>query len=118
MESKHGVLEGAILTTLWNLENSGQYKITVKDIFDNINKESDDKKAYTTIKTVMDRLCIKRILIREKINKKFIYRSAYSNYEMIVKSIYEVAQKYCSNDLNKLFRILDDMRVKSQTVRI
>ena len=80
MQSKHGALEGVILTTLWELESKGMKSNTVKDVFDNIES---DKRAYTTIKTVMDRLYSKNILIREKRGRKFFYRTAFSNVGQI-----------------------------------
>ncbi|MBR2069502.1 MAG: BlaI/MecI/CopY family transcriptional regulator [Candidatus Gastranaerophilales bacterium] len=115
MQSRHGTLEGAILTTLWELENKGMRFNTVKDVFDNMDS---DQRAYTTIKTVMDRLCLKNILIREKKGKKFFYRTAYTNYEVVVNSLNEISQKYCSGDLNKLFEILESMQVSRQLVGV
>ena len=107
MLSRHGILEGAILTALWNLEEKGTKLNTVKDVFENMES---DKRAYTTIKTVMDRLCLKRILIREKKGKKFFYRTVYSNNEVIINSLNEISQKYCSGDLRKLFSVLETMQ--------
>ena len=115
MQSKHGTLEGAILTTLWKLEKNGFRANTVKDVFDNM---SNDQRAYTTIKTVMDRLCTKRVLIREKKGKKFFYRTAYSNNEVIVNSLNEISQKYCSGNIDKLYEILESMRNSYQLVGV
>ena len=102
---KHGSLESAILSTLWKLEETGIYTNTVKDVFEYMNNNIAPR-AYTTIKTVMDRLCEKRVLIRYRKDKKFFYRSAYSNYEIIVKSLNEVADRYCNGDLDKLSGVL------------
>ena len=113
MQSKHGALEGAILTTLWELESKGMKSNTVKDVFDNIES---DKRAYTTIKTVMDRLYSKNILIREKKGRKFLYRTAFSNYEVVVNSLNDISEKYCSGNLNKLFSILENMQNSRQLV--
>ena len=115
MLSRHGTLEGAILTTLWNLEEKGIKLNTVKDVFESMDS---DKRAYTTIKTVMDRLCLKRMLIREKKGKKFFYRTAYSNNEVVINSLNEISQKYCSGDLRKLFNILETMQVQKQLVGV
>lgn len=104
MLSKHGTLEGAILSTLWELEAQGIYTNSVKDVFEIINQK--DAKAYTTIKTVMDRLYEKNILLRFKQGKKFYYRTAYSNYEIVSNSLKEIAQRYCKGDLSKLNQIL------------
>ena len=115
MQTKHGALEGAILTTLWELEDKGIKSNTVKSVFDNLES---DKRAYTTIKTVMDRLCSKHILIREKKGKKFFYRTAFSNYEIVVNSLNEISEKYCSGNLNKLFAILENMQNSRQLIGV
>ncbi len=115
MQSKHGTLEGAILTTLWKLERKGFRASTVKDVFDNME---DDQRAYTTLKTVMDRLCLKHVLIREKKGKKFFYRTAYSNHEIIVDSLNEISKKYCSGNINKLYEILESMKSSYELVGV
>jgi len=104
MLSKHGTLESVILSTLWDLESKGIYTNTVKNVHEIITKT--DKKAYTTIKTVMDRLVEKNIILRFKQNKKFYYRTAYSNQEVILKSLQDIAKRYCSGDMTKLSRIM------------
>ena len=113
MHSKHGRLEGAILTTLWKLEKNGLRINTVKNVFENMD---DEQRAYTTIKTVMDRLCSKHMLIREKRGKKFYYRTAYSNQEIIKNSLNEISRRYCHGNLNELFNILDSMRKSVELV--
>ena len=115
MKSKHGSLEGAILTTLWKLEKSGFRLNSVKEVFDSMDSS---ERAYTTIKTVMDRLCTKGILIREKRGKKFFYRTAYSNHEVVINSLNEITKNYCSGDLNKLFDILEYMRDSKKVIGI
>ena len=66
MNLKHGSLESVILNSLWELEKCGIYKNSVKDVFEYINQSNSTKRAYTTIKTVMDRLYEKEILLRLK----------------------------------------------------
>ncbi len=107
MLSKHGTLESAILSTLWDLENNGVMTNTVKDVYEILAKNSTDKRAYTTIKTVMDRLFEKNILLRYKQGKKFFYRTAYSNNEIVINSLQEIANRYCNGSLSKLSKILE-----------
>lgn len=118
MQSKHGALEGAILTTLWNLEEKGIVYNSVKDVFENMNKTNKEKRAYTTVKTVMDRLATKKVLIREKRSKKFLYKTACSNYDMVKTVLNEVSQKYCSGDLSKLYAILETMQTSKKLVKV
>jgi len=118
MLSRHGSLECAILGALWNLEQNGIYTNSVKDVFDILSQNEDEKRAYTTIKTVMDRLHEKRILLRYKEGKKFYYRTVYSNFEIVTKSLNEIAQRYCCGDLEKLSLILNSMKDEKHLVGV
>lgn len=118
MQSKHGSLEGAILSTLWNLEKDGVFTNTVKDVFESLAKTEDEKRAYTTIKTVMDRLHEKNILIRYKQGKKFYYRTVYSNNEIVVNSLNEVANRYCNGDISRLAQICNSLLKESHLVGV
>lgn len=109
MLSRHGSLESAILGALWNLEKEGIYTNSVKDVFEILSKNSDEKRAYTTIKTVMDRLFEKRVLLRFKQGKKFFYRTVYSHQEIVTRNLNEIANRYCNNDLSHLRQVLNMM---------
>ncbi len=102
---RHGSLESIILNALWELEKSGVYKHSVKEITDLINKNQPQNRAYTTIKTVMDRMFEKELLLRVKQGKKFFYRSAYSYTDIIKMSLEKVAHQFCAGDMAKLLRI-------------
>lgn len=109
MQSKHGSLEGAVLSALWSLEEKGVFTNSVKEVFEWLNKNSNEKRAYTTIKTVMDRLYEKNFLLRYKKGNKFFYKTSYSNHEIVVNSLNEISKRYCSGDLNKLQSILESI---------
>ncbi len=100
--SKHGSLESAILSVLWDLEKDGKINNSVKDVYETLNSINNEKKAYTTVKTVMDRLYDKKTLTRIKHGNKFYYRTLYSNSEVIRKSLTELAERYCNGDIKKL----------------
>ena len=109
MQSRHGSLESAVLSALWNLEQCGEYKNSVKEVYEYLAKNDDDKRAYTTIKTVMDRLFEKKVLLRYKDGKKFYYRTLYSNQETVINILRETANRYCGGNLEKLKDILNSM---------
>ena len=71
MLSRHGSLESAILSALWGLEKKGIYTNSVKDVYEILAQSDEEKRAYTTVKTVMDRLFEKKVLLRYKSGKKF-----------------------------------------------
>ena len=108
MQSRHGSLEGAILSALWNLEENEVYTNSVKDVFE-ILKKDNEKRAYTTVKTVMDRLAEKKFLLRFKQGKKFYYRTVYSNKEIVSNGLNELANRYCMGDLEKLNNVLSEL---------
>ena len=109
MQSRHGSLEGAILSALWNLEQNGIYTNSVKDVFEILAQNNVEKRAYTTIKTVMDRLYEKKVLLRFKQGRKFYYRTVYSNREVVEKSLNEIAQRYLGGDLTRLMQVLNGL---------
>ena len=109
MQSRHGSLECAILGALWSLESDGIYTNSVKEVFDILSQNETEKRAYTTIKTVMDRLFEKRVLLRYKHGKKFFYRTVYSNKETIERILSETANRYCGGDLRRLNGVLNEM---------
>ena len=57
----------------------------------------------------MDRLHDKKILLRYKQGRKFYYRSAYSNDEVIMNALNEMANRYCNGTLQKLSKIINIM---------
>lgn len=105
MNFKHGSLESIILNAMWELEKSGFYKNSVKEVYEFLSKTDNTKRAYTTIKTVMDRLYEKEVLLRIKQGKKFFYRTAYSNSDIVITSLKKIASQYCNGDMSKLMRI-------------
>lgn len=102
----HGSLENEIMNTIWSLEENNVKNISVSDVCDLMN-ETDTKRAYTTIKTVMDRLAEKKMLKRLKQGKKFCYKSLNSRNEMAKKAIKSIACQYFSNDVNSLIRTIE-----------
>ena len=118
MQSKHGSLESTILRILWNLEENGDFKNSVKDVYDSLEQSNDQKRAYTTLKTVMDRLWEKKVLSRYKEGKKFYYRTTYTNQEAIVKSLNEVCNRYCNGDFSRLSAVLNSMAVNKELLNV
>ena len=109
MNFKHGSLESIILNAMWELEKSGVYKNSVKDVYEFLSRTDSTKRAYTTIKTVMDRLFEKEVLLRIKHGKKFFYRTAYSNSDIIITSLKKIATQYCNGDMTSLMHITKSM---------
>ncbi len=116
MKTRHGSLESSILNALWELEKNGIFTNSVKDVYNILAQNQDEKRAYTTLKTVMDRLTEKKILMRFKQGKKFFYRTAYSNDEMIINSLNLIVDRYCEGDFKKLSSIFNKIKQKDYVI--
>lgn len=90
----YGVLEIEIMNSIWNLQTLNEdANISVSDIVDSLNNNNVER-AYTTIKTVMDRLVSKDILVRYRNGKKYFYRSAVDKNEAAKKAIEDIATQF------------------------
>ena len=75
MRPKHGApggtLEYAVLAALWDLGSA-----SAREIHERVGES--DGLVYTTIAKVLDRLHAKRLVIRGRVGRAFVYRSAVS----------------------------------------
>lgn len=122
MNHVHGSLENEILNTIWSIEeNNNNKESSVGEILDLINGSASvgcagnienkrgkgGKRAYTTVKTVMDRLVEKGLLKRFKQGKKFFYKTVNSRQQMADGAIKRLAGQYFNNDLSLMIRVLE-----------
>ncbi len=109
MQNKFGSLEHTILTALWKLEQDGKYSNSVLDVYNILKQNEGNKRAYTTIKTVMDRLTTKQLLMRFKQGRKFCYKTVYTSNQSLSKEIDELAKKYCSGSIELLIKNINNI---------
>ena len=89
-----GSLEIEILNTFWNLTSDNEdIDISIQDVVDDLSKNGTER-AYTTIKTVMDRLVTKSILVRYKVGKKFFYKATMDRREMALDMLNEFTNNF------------------------
>lgn len=108
MTLTHGTLESEILNAVWTMEENGinTSDISVSEVLSEINN-SGNVRAYTTVKTVMDRLVEKNLLKRQKFGKKFCYKSVQSREIMAESAINKLANQFFNNDIRSLMRALE-----------
>jgi len=111
-----GSLEIEILNTFWNLTAINEdADISIQDIVDELSKNGVAR-AYTTIKTVMDRLVTKSILVRYKVGKKFYYRATMDRREMALDMLKEFTDNFFSGNYSDMMhfveREMDELLVK------
>jgi predicted transcriptional regulator len=109
MDLKQGDLENIILNALWDLEEDGTKKIFVGDVQDRI-KSVQKKWAYTTVKTVLDRLVDKDIAVRLKEGKKYQYNSVITRDVAGQLSLQKALRQFFRGDLDELQACLNTLR--------
>lgn len=106
MAYTHGTLENEILNAVWKMEENSVKNISVNEVLTEINN-TGNVRAYTTVKTVMDRLVEKNLLERNKSGKKFCYKSVESREEMARTAINKLAGQFFNNDIRSLMKVLE-----------
>ena len=102
-----GKLEIDILNTIWALTAECEERdISIQDVVDSLSDRGIER-AYTTIKTVMDRLTLKSILVRYKVSKKFFYRAALNKHEMALEAINTVAEQFFDKNYAEMIRFIE-----------
>ena len=102
-----GFLEMEILNTFWNLtEENEDIDISIQNVVDYLSSNGVER-AYTTIKTVMDRLVSKSILVRYKTGKKFFYKVTMDKREMALETMKEFIDNFFDGDVSKMVRFVE-----------
>lgn len=103
----YGTLEIEIMNAVWDLHSINEdANISVSDIV-NFLGESRIERAYTTIKTVMDRLVSKDILVRYKSGKKYFYKSTVDRNEAARKAVEDVSSQFFGGDYAKMMHFIE-----------
>lgn len=103
----YGTLEIEIMNAVWELHSINEdANISVSDIVGFLG-ESSIERAYTTIKTVMDRLVSKDILVRYKSGKKYFYKSTVDRNEAARKAVEEVSNQFFGGSYSKMIRFIE-----------
>lgn len=102
-----GSLEIEILNTFWNLTSENEdVDISIQDVVDELAKNGLQR-AYTTIKTVMDRLVTKSILVRYKVGKKFFYKATMDKREMALDMLKEFTNNFFGGNYSEMMRFVE-----------
>lgn len=102
-----GKLEIDILNSVWSLTEVNEDRdISIQDVVDYLSERSLNR-AYTTIKTVMDRLTLKSVLVRYKVGKKFFYKAAMNKNEMAMDAIKTVSSQFFNGDYVEMIKFIE-----------
>ena len=103
----YGLLEIEIMNAIWEIQqNNEDADISITDILQALMKNKVER-AYTTIKTVMDRLVTKGILVRYKSEKKFFYKSTIDKNEASKKAIEMVSNQFFKGNYVQMIRFME-----------
>ena len=103
----YGLLEIEIMNVIWNIQEANEdSNISISDIVEKLH-ENNIKRAYTTVKTVMDRLVSKGVLARYKDGKKFCYRSSITRHEASKQAINNVSEQFFNGNYVQMLRFLE-----------
>ena len=103
-----GSLEIEILNSVWDLTNSeNKSDISIQDVVDYLSEKGLER-AYTTIKTVMDRLVAKSVLVRYKSGKKFFYNATVDKDEMAANAVNEIIENFFNGSSTDLIRFVEN----------
>ncbi|MBQ1612826.1 MAG: BlaI/MecI/CopY family transcriptional regulator [Alphaproteobacteria bacterium] len=102
-----GKLEIDILNSVWKLTSEDENRdISIQDVVDDLSAQGVER-AYTTIKTVMDRLTAKSILVRYKSGKKFYYSATMNKEEMAVENLKELSSQFFDSNYVDMIRFIE-----------
>lgn len=102
----YGILEIEIMNSIWKLQEQDEdANISVQNIVDSLSGNQVDR-AYTTIKTVMDRLVSKEVLVRYRSGKKFYYRSTIDKNEAAKQAVETVTSQFFNGNNFQLLRFV------------
>jgi predicted transcriptional regulator len=102
-----GKLEIDILNSVWKLTSEDENRdISIQDVVDDLSAQGVER-AYTTIKTVMDRLTAKSILVRYKVGKKFFYSATMNRDEMARENIEEISSQFFDGNYVDMIRFIE-----------
>lgn len=106
-----GSLEIEILNSVWKLQSIDEdMNISVKDVVDDM-MQSGLQRAYTTVKTVMDRLSSKELLVRYRAGKKFFYKTVMDKNEMAIASIKEISNQFFNGNISDMLHFIEEQCV-------
>lgn len=103
----YGLLEIEIMNVIWHLQELDEdSNISVSDVVEELSK-NQTQRAYTTIKTVMDRLVTKDILVRYRNNKKFFYRSTIDKSEAAHSAVKTISEQFFEGNTVQMLRFIE-----------
>ena len=115
MNLNHGALENLVMNILWNYSDEFEGKMSVNQVWQKLNELHTKRKwAYTTVKTILDRLYEKRLINKTKSGKKYNYTTIMPRLEMAEKALKKVALEYFKNDFAEMTKFVREIAYEEE----
>ena len=115
MNLNHGALENLVMNILWNYSDEFEGKMSVNQVWQKLNELHTKRKwAYTTVKTILDRLYDKRLINKTKSGKKYNYTTIMPRLEMAEKALKKVALEYFKNDFAEMTKFVREIAYQEE----
>lgn len=96
-------LEAVVLNTVWTFESRGIQGVTVHQVLGAACKAENHQWAYTTIKTILDRLVGKAYLERSDISgHRFLYKSTAGRETLRQRAMKELLDAFFDGDIQQM----------------
>jgi len=103
----YGLLEIEIMNSVWELQEQNEdVDISISDIVKSLT-DNKIERAYTTIKTVMDRLVSKGILVRYRNGKKFFYKSTVDKNEASKNAVEHISNQFFDGSYLQMLKFIE-----------
>ena len=111
---KQGDLENLIMNALWDVSMPDVESdlVDVQDVQEAINEQENRSWAYTTVKTVMDRLVDKGWVNRQKQGKKFLYSPVLSREQAGLQALNKLIRQYYQGKIESLKAALTQLDIE------
>lgn len=111
MNLRHGGLENLVLNVVWDNSELAEDVLSVAQVQDCLNRLNTRKKwAYTTVKTILDRLTEKGFLQKVKSGKKYNYKAILKRNEAAESAIKNLAFEYFKNDFDSFVAFVNEIK--------
>ena len=111
MTLKHGSLENLVLNIVWDNAQLDDGTLSVCQVQDCLNRLNTNKKwAYTTVKTILDRLTDKGILQKIKTGKKYNYASILPREQMAYGALKRISLEYFKDNFDDLADFVNEIQ--------
>lgn len=119
---KQGDLENLIMNVLWkHVENNADSKLAclldVQDIQELLHQSSPSRQwAYTTVKTVCDRVAQKGWVVRVKDGKRFLYQPTLNRQQAGLEALAKLYHQYYQDQFQELELAVLTLKTAAQTL--